>query len=83
MDDILPLTKAHKLPEPVLKPVGVPHVEDSAASEHEPAELEAAPLSPRLAAYQALPVTKSTITHNYTPALAVLDADDMDKEVPR
>ncbi|KAI3436035.1 hypothetical protein D9Q98_002092 [Chlorella vulgaris] len=80
MDDILPLAKAHKLPEPVLKPVGVPHVEDSAASEHEPAELEAAPLSPRLAAYQALPVTKSTITHNYTPALAVLDADDMDKE---
>ncbi len=39
--------------------------------------------SPRAtsAAYQALPVSGALITHNYTPALPVLDADELDKEV--
>lgn len=75
MESILPLSMAHKLPHPVLKPAAF----DSASE-----EVAAEGASPRAvsAAYQALPVTASSlITHNITPALPVLDADELDKEV--
>lgn len=76
MDSILPLSVRGKLPTPVTK--SPPPRADSAEDEL----LEGG--SPRSvgAAYQALPVTgDSLITHNYTPALPVLDADELGKEV--
>lgn len=81
MDLILPLAAASKLPTPVAKP-SVAH-EDSASEEHAvQQEEEAGPPSPRLAAYQALPVTQTTlITHNITPALPVPEDGELDKEV--
>ena len=80
MEDILPLVRTAKLPSPVLKPA-VPR-EDSASAESVVQQQDAAPGSPRLAPYQALPVTKSTIiTHNITPALPVLEPGELDKEV--
>lgn len=74
MNDILPLSTVGHLPLPVLK--DSPPRADSA-------EEEALGGSPRAvpAAYQALPVTGSLITHNYTPSQPVLDADDLDKQV--
>ncbi|EFN53269.1 hypothetical protein CHLNCDRAFT_53969 [Chlorella variabilis] len=79
MEDILPLVRTAKLPSPVLKPA-VPR-EDSASAESVVQQQDAAPGSPRLAPYQALPVTKSTIiTHNITPALPVLEPGELDKE---
>jgi hypothetical protein len=77
MNDILPLSTVGKLPRPVLK-----RREDSASTEHTAQPKDEKPASPRLAAYQALPVSQSTIiTHNITPALPVLEPDQLDKEV--
>lgn len=75
MEAILPLSTTGRLPVPADKPF-IPSVprSDTAAEEE--------PTSPSLAPYQARPVTGSTIiSHNYTPALPVLDADKLDQEV--
>lgn len=77
MEAILPLVNRERLPTPCTK--GSPPRADSAGEElpNGGAAQGAVP-----AAYQALPVTKdSIITHNITPALPVLDADELDKEV--
>lgn len=77
MNDILPLSTVGKLPSPVLK-----RRDDSASAELKAQPRDEQPTSPRLAAYQALPVSQSTIiTHNITPALPVLEPDQLDKEV--
>lgn len=75
MEAILPLSTAARLPVPADKPF-IPSVPRSDTAEQEE------PSSPPLAPYQARPVTGSTIiSHNYTPALPVLDADKLDQEV--
>ena len=73
MESILPLSTQARLLIPAAKPL-IAHRGDSAVDEQ--------PSSPTTAPYQARPVTGSTIiSHNYTPALAVLNPDEMEKEV--
>ena len=80
MDLILPLSTASRLPTPVLKPT-LPRDDSATAEQPQPLQ-QAPPPEPVTAPYQALPVTGSTIiSHNFTPALPVLDADELDKEV--
>lgn len=77
MDAILPLVSKQRLPSPVKE--AAPARSDSAVE-----EVAAAAPPARGAAYQALPVTTQTlITHNITPALPVLDVDELGKEVRR
>lgn len=75
MEAILPLSTSGRLPVPADKPFNPAVPRSDSAVEEEPP-------SPSLAPYQARPVTGSTIiSHNFTPALPVLDADKLDQEV--
>lgn len=79
MDSILPLSVRGPLPKPVTK--SPPPRADSAEDELVSSGVDGASPRATSAAYQALPVSGALITHNYTPALPVLDADELDKEV--
>jgi hypothetical protein len=75
MNEILPLSTAGRMPLPALKPLVPLAPRGDTASDEQPA-------SPTTAPYQARPVTGSTlISHNFTPALPVLDPDELSKEV--
>lgn len=78
MDQILPLSLSSRMIQPVGKEADPRCHEESTAA---PAARTAACSSEPVAPYQALPVSGDLITHNITPALPVIEGNELSQEV--